>query len=133
MILHCCRSQSLEEWLETVRRLHFNVRKRFLIIIVDFKHILLKLMSIQTKPVAAGSVTKGIPSLSTHSYQVSFEISLRCNKFVIIIKFVIFHSGEIFTCWILEMAFRWVWLPCNAGIWFKHLLFKHCLLLVYNQ
>lgn len=97
------------------------------------QHILLKLMSIQTKPVAAWSVTKGIPSLSTHSYQVSFEISLRCNKFVIIIKFVIFHSGEIFTCWILEMAFRWVQLPCNAGIWFKHLLFKHCLLLICNQ
>lgn len=95
MILHCCRSQSLDKSLETVRRLQLSVRKRFLIIIVDFKHILLKLMSIQTKPVAARSVTKGIPSLSTHSYQISFEISLRCNKFVII-KCVIFHLGEYF-------------------------------------
>lgn len=35
------------------------------LIIVGYKHILLKLMSIHTKPGAARSVTKGIPSLST--------------------------------------------------------------------
>lgn len=34
-------------------------------LIVGYKHILLKLMSIHTKPGAARSVTKGIPSLST--------------------------------------------------------------------
>lgn len=130
LILHCCRNQSLERGLENIRGLRFSVRKQFLIIIVDYKHILLKLMSIHTKPVvAARSVTKGIPSLSTDQLWVS----LRCNKFVIIIEFVIFHSGEIFTCWILDMACRWVQLPCTARIWFKHLLFKHCLLLIRNQ
>lgn len=85
MILHCCRSQSLEKWLENIRRLQFSVRKQFLIIIVNYKHVLLKLMNIQAKPVAARSVTKGIPSLSTHSYQISFKFKVQqiCNNYQI--------------------------------------------------
>lgn len=55
------------------------MRKQFLIIIVDYRCILLLLlMRVQTKPVAARSVfTKGIHPWSRHSYQSSFEVSSR--------------------------------------------------------